>query len=119
MIMTRKRAYLLMVATGLGWTTAAHAQPVPVIVFYLAASPLVLLVLSILLGVVTRHWKWTLRSLALGAFWILWFLLASYFIESDALNWAPIIGMWAQSVVLLVWLLWGLISRLWALRGDA
>lgn len=119
MIMTGNRAHLLMAAAALGWATPAHAQSVPVFVIYLAASPLLLLVLSILLGVVTRHWKWTLRSLLLGALWILWFLLASYFIESDALIWAPIIGIWAQSVLLLVWILWSLISRLWAPRRDA
>jgi hypothetical protein len=119
MIMTRKWVHPLMAAAGLGWAGAAHAQAVPVFVLYLAASPLVLLVLSILLGVVTRHWKWALRSLVLGAIWILWFLLASYFIESDALIWAPLYGMWAQSVVLAVWNLWGLISRLRALRRDA
>jgi hypothetical protein len=118
MIMTRRCAQLLSAAAGPGWTGAAQAQEVPPVVIYLAMSPLVVLILSILLGVVTRRWRWTLASLALGAVWISWFLLASSYTESDTLVWAPVFGMWAQSVALLAWILGSLVLRLRTPRDD-
>jgi hypothetical protein len=82
-------------------------------------SPLILFFLSIVLAVVAKSWKLGFRNVLLGVFWVAWFILASKFIESDAIIWAPIIGLGIHLFVLVVFTGWRLLSRVWRPQRDA
>jgi hypothetical protein len=74
-------------------------------------SPVILFVLSIVLALVTKSWKLGLKSVLVGVFWVSWFILASMFVESDPIMWAPIIGLGTHLFVLVVFLGWRLVSK--------
>jgi hypothetical protein len=97
---------------GVGWAAEARAQQIPEFVFGLVLSPVILIVLSIVLALVSKSWKLGLKSILVGIFWVSWFILASIFLESDPIIWAPIIGLGAHLIVLVVFLGWRLVSKI-------
>jgi FtsH-binding integral membrane protein len=115
----RKGTSLLATIVGIGWAAEAHAQRIPEIAIALAVSPLILFVLSVVLAVVAKSLKLGLKSVLLCVFWVAWFILASKFIESDAIIWAPIIGLGIHLFVLVIFIGWRLVSRVWTPRRDA
>lgn len=116
--MVRRSTSLLTIIVGIGWAAEAHAQRIPDFVIALAVSPLILFVFSIVLAVVAKSWKLGFASVLVGVFWVAWFILASIFIESDPIIWAPIIGLGIHLFVLVVFTGWRLVSRVWTPRRD-
>ena len=102
---------LVATITGVGWAAETHAQQIPDVVIGLGLSPVILIVLSILLALVTKSWKLGLKSILVCVFWVSWFILASMFVESDPIIWAPIIGLGTHMFVLVVFLGWRLVSK--------
>ena len=109
--MRHRSTLLLATIIAVGWAAEAHAQQIPDVVIGLVLSPVILIVLSILLALVTKSWKLGLKSVLVCVFWVSWFILASMFFESDPLIWAPIIGLGAHIFVLVVYLGWRLVSK--------
>ena len=109
--MRHRGTSLLATIIGIGWAAEAHAQQIPEFVIGLVLSPVILIVLSIVLAIVTKSWKLGLRSVLVGVFWVTWFILASMFVESDPIIWAPIIGLGTHMFVLVVFLGWRLVSK--------
>jgi hypothetical protein len=109
--MRHRGTSLLATIIGVGWAAEAHAQQIPEFVIGLVLSPVILIVLSIVLALVSKSWKLGLKSILVGIFWVSWFILASIFFESDPIIWAPIIGLGAHIFVLVVFLSWRLVSK--------
>lgn len=116
-----KRSTLLLAAAMLSlcWVGDASAQHIPDIVVAMALSPIVLLVLSIVLGLVAKNWKLGVGSVALGAVWVAWFILASMYITTDVVIWIPLFGLAIQLLALVVLIIQRLASRAKASGGDA
>ena len=109
--MQHRGTILLAMIIGIGWAAEAHAQQIPEFVIGLGLSPVILIVLSIVLAIVTKSWKLGLKSVLVAIFWVSWFILASMFVESDPVIWAPIIGLGAHLFLLVVFLGWRLVSK--------
>jgi len=109
--MRHRGTLLLATIIGVGWAAEARAQQIPEFVIGLVLSPVILIVLSIVLALVTKSWKLGLKSVLVGIFWVSWFILASMFVESDPMIWAPIIGLGTHMFVLVVFLGWRLVSK--------
>jgi hypothetical protein len=106
---------LLLAAIALvSWPPDAHAQKIPWIVLPLASSPLVALMLSGALGIVTRSWLVGLANTALVILWVVWFATASNYSTSDLLIWASIAGLGLHSLAMI-----GSLSLLALRRGRA
>ena len=93
---------LILVAV-LGFLPAyAHAQYIPPWMFAAALSPLVVLILCIVLGLLCGSARIGLLNAALLVVWVLLFGLASYFVENDYVIWTPMVLYLLHSVLLLV-----------------
>ena len=85
---------------ALAYPAAAQAQKLNAFFVGLAASPLLLVLLSVYGGVLARSWRFALASLALTGVWAAWFVAASDS-ASDLMAWAPILAMVAHIVAVL------------------
>jgi hypothetical protein len=99
-----KAALALLLASGAlaSWSPDAHAQRIPWIVVPLAASPVIAILLSGVLGIVTRSWLVGLANTSLVILWVAWFTAASNYSTSDLLIWASIAALGLHSLVM-VW----------------
>ena len=79
----------------------AAAQHVPIWVAAAVLSPLAVLSLCIVLGLLKRSGRVSIRHAALVLLWILLFSLASYFVENDYVIWTPLAIYSIHSVLLL------------------
>ena len=69
----------------------AYAQYVPVWLVAAALSPVVVILLAVILGVLTRSLRIGAMHTGLVFAWVLLFGLAAYFIENDYVIWTPLI----------------------------
>jgi len=67
----------------------AHAQYIPIWAVFAAISPLAVILMSIILGFLTRSWRVGAAHVGLVLLWVLLFGLASYFVENDYVIWTP------------------------------
>ena len=82
----------------------AFAQNIPPIIAALALSPVLVFLLAIVLGVVTRSWRVALRHSGFVCVWILMFGIASYWVENDYVIWTPLAlyGIHAGTMIILI-----------------
>jgi len=101
-----KRAAALLLSSGsvVFWPSVAYAQKVAWIVLPLAVSPVLSLVLSAALGIVTRSWLVGLGNTGVVIVWVAWFVAASKYSTSDLLVWAPIVALGLHAIAM-VWLI--------------
>lgn len=100
--MTKRAAALLVTSGTLAfWPPDAHAHEIPWIVLPLAASPLVAVLLSTALGVVTKSWAIGLGNAVLVIVWVFWFAAASNYSTSDLLIWASIVALGLHALLML------------------
>lgn len=99
--MTNRALALFLASVSFAvWPLQAYAQKIPWIVLPLAASPLLAVCLSAVLGVMTKSWLVGLGNTALVILWVFWFVAASKFSTSDLLVWAPIGSLGLHSIVI-------------------
>ena len=89
----------------------AHAQHVSPVIAALAVSPIVVLLLTAVLGFASRSWLVGIAHAALVLLWILMFAIASYWVENDYVIWAPLVLFGAHAVALVVLIARGLLRR--------
>ena len=102
-------AFLLLVSG------AAQAQRVPTSLALVALSPLVVVVLATVLGVLVRSWRVGTLHVFLVLTWAITFLLVAQHVEGDYktyLIWIPIIGYVVHTLVILVLLVVHMAKRL-------
>ena len=93
-----------MAIPALTFPGVALAQNIPPIIAALALSPVLVFLLAIVLGAVTRSWRVAARHSALVGVWILLFGIASYWVENDYAIWTPLVlyGVHAAAMVVLI-----------------
>ncbi len=89
----------------------AHAQYIPVWGAIAAASPLVVILLCIFLGVVKRSWRVGAIHAAVVIVWVVLFGLAANFLTNDYVIWAPIFLYIMHANLILVLLAVGIANR--------
>ena len=100
------------------WPPDAHAQRTPWIVLPLAASPIIAVLLSAVLGAVTRSWLVGLANTALVILWVIWFWGASNYSTSDWLVWASIVALGLHTLVI-AWFIVLTVFRRKRVRNEA
>ena len=89
----------------------ASAQQVPPLIAWMAISPIFVLLLAGVLGIVSRSWLVGAKHAGLLVLWILLFAIASFWIENDYIIWTPLALYAAHALIMLVLLVRGLIHR--------
>jgi len=80
----------------------AYAQEIHPIFAVLAVSPLMVILLAVALGVVSRSWRIGAAHAGLIVVWVLLFAIASYWIENDYIIWTPLVLFGVHAVTLLI-----------------
>lgn len=102
-----------VLAIGLGAVSIpAHAQYVPLWMVAAALSPILVLVLCLVLGLVTRSFRVGARHAAFVVNWVVLFILASYFVENDYVIWTPLALYVLHSILLSVLIIVGICRRI-------
>jgi hypothetical protein len=97
------RFLAMTVAVFLGaLPVSAHAQYVPPWLVAAVLSPILVFILCIILGVLTRSIRIGGLHAVLVLTWIVLFSLASYFVENDYVIWTPLALYTLHSTLLLV-----------------
>jgi hypothetical protein len=89
----------------------AHAQNISPLIAGLALSPILVFLLAIVLGIVSRSWRVGVAHVGLVAIWILLFGIASYWVENDYVIWTPLALYALHAVTMVVLIAKGLLQR--------
>jgi len=81
---------------------SAHAQYVPPWLVVAALSPILVFLLCIILGFLTRSIRIAVLHSVLVLAWVVLFSLASYFVENDYVIWTPLALYILHSALLVV-----------------
>lgn len=98
---TRTSATTIAVTLG-ALPASAHAQYVPPWLIAAVLSPILVLFLCIVLGVLSRSLRIGALHAGLVIIWVVLFSLASYFVENDYVIWTPLALYILHSALLLV-----------------
>ena len=93
---------LVLAALLVSHPLVAHAQHIPPWLVAAALSPILVLGLCAVLGVVSRNLRRGLIHGALVILWVVLFSLAAYFIENDYVIWTPLALYILHSALLMV-----------------
>ena len=80
----------------------ACAQEIPPLIAWMALSPILVLLLAIVLGIVSRSWLVGAKHAGLVALWVALFAIASYWIENDYIIWTPLVVYGVHAMIMLV-----------------
>jgi succinate dehydrogenase/fumarate reductase cytochrome b subunit len=97
---TRVAALLVASCAFVLWSSDAHAQKIPWIVVPLAAAPIIAVVFSIALGLMTKSWRVGLGNTGLVLVWGIWFVAASKYSDSDLMVWGAIAALGLHLLVM-------------------
>ena len=89
----------------------AQAQHIPPIIVALALSPVLVLMLAVVLGIVMRSWKAGLSHSGLIVVWIVLFGVAAYWVENDYVIWTPLLLYVVHAIILIVLIVKGVLLR--------
>ena len=84
---------------------SACAQQISPLIGALALSPIVVMLLALVLGIVARSWRVGAVHAALVALWLLLFGIASYWVENDYVIWTPL-ALYALHALAMSALIW-------------
>lgn len=90
----------------------AYAQYVPPLLAALALSPLLVLLLAVVLGIVSRSWLVGAKHAGLVLVWIVMFVIASYWVENDYVIWTPLALYGAHAIAMIILIVKGVLSRM-------
>jgi hypothetical protein len=115
MVLRPKRNYLLKVA-GLAPLSllpeTAYAQHIPTWFAVAVLSPLVVILLAIILGILSRSWRIGATHTGLILAWVLLFGLASYFVENDYIIRTPLVLYTAHAVLIFLMIVVNIAKRI-------
>ncbi len=95
----------------------AHAQYIPPVLAAAALSPILVLLLCGVLGIVAGSLRTAARHAGLVVAWVVLFLLAAYFVENDYVIWTPLALYAAHAVLVVVLIGWEGYRRFARRRG--
>lgn len=90
---------------------SAHAQNIPPIIAAIAVSPVLVMLLAVVLGVMSRSWLVGATHAGLVAMWVLLFGVASYWVENDYVIWTPLVLYGVHAITLVVLVFKGVLRR--------
>jgi hypothetical protein len=105
------RFALMFSAALLALSFPAHAHAIHPLWIVGALSPLVVLLLTVLLGWLARSIRLGLVHAILIIAWVVLFWLASNLVTNDYLIWAPLAVYLLHSAVIIVLVLWYAVTR--------
>lgn len=91
---------------------SAHAQYVPTWLVAAVLSPILVLILCLILGLVVRRARTGALHAALVILWVVLFSLASYFVENDYVIWTPLALYVLHAALLVVLIAVGVAGRI-------
>ncbi len=98
---------------------SAHAQSVPPWLIVAVLSPILVFLLCIVLGLITRSIRIGALHAAIVLAWVVLFSLASYFVENDYVIWTPLALYIAHSALLVVLIVVEIAKRVARRAGSA
>ena len=90
----------------------ANAQHIPIWLVVGALSPVVVILLAVILGVLSRSWWIGAVHTGLVFAWVLLFGLAAYFVENDYVIWTPLVLYAAHALVIFVFIVVNIAKRI-------
>ncbi len=105
---TRNRLTLL---SALALPSVAYAQRIPTAIAAMAVSPLLVILLAVAHGVLSRSWRAGAAHTGLVLLWVLMFGVASYWVENDYVIWTPLVLYGVHAITLLILVVKGLLRR--------
>lgn len=96
----------------------AYAQNIPPTIVALALSPLLVLLIAVVLGVVLRSWRVGAAHAGLIVVWVLLFGIASYWVENDYVIWTPMVLYGAHAILMIVLIVMGVVRRIKSQRDT-
>jgi MFS-type transporter involved in bile tolerance (Atg22 family) len=110
--MTVKSPRALVAISALTVPGTALAQNISPIIAALALSPVLVFLLAIVLGFVTRSWRVAVKHSGLVCVWILLFGIASYWVENDYVIWTPLGLYLIHAATMVILIARGLLRRI-------
>ncbi|MBU2675686.1 MAG: hypothetical protein KJP16_01295 [Gammaproteobacteria bacterium] len=101
----------LLTVSALILPAVAYAQHISPVIAAFAVSPIVVLLLTAVLGFVSRSWLVGIAHAGLVLLWILLFGIASYWVENDYVIWTPLVLYGVHAVALVALIVRGLLRR--------
>ena len=106
-----KSATALVTIAALALPSIAHAQHISPLLAALALSPILVFLLAIVLGVVSRSWRVGAAHCGLVGIWVLLFGVASYWVENDYVIWTPLALYLVHAFIMVVLIGNGVLRR--------
>ncbi len=117
--MNASRNFLVLVVTLGLLPMPAYAQSMPPWAIAAMASPVIMIVLAIMLGLLTRSWNAGLFNTMMVPIWFVLFLMAPYLAEIPIVLWI-LLALYIGHALLLLWLVFAQMRRRFAaLRRPA
>lgn len=102
----------LSIVAALTLPGTAFAQNVPPVIVAMALSPLLVIVLAVVLGVVSRSWRVGAVHAGLVVVWVLLFGITAYSIENDYVIRTPLVLYGLHAVVIVILIGAGVLRRI-------
>lgn len=77
----------------------------------MAVSPIFVMLLAVLLGVLTRSWLVGAKHAGLVVIWVVLFGVASYWVENDYVIWTPLVLYSVHAMIMIALVVKGLLRR--------
>lgn len=89
----------------------AYAQEISPLIAWMALSPILVLLLAVVVGIVSRSWSVGAKHAGLVVLWVVLFGIASYWIENDYIIWTPLVLYAVHALTMLVLVIRGAMRR--------
>ena len=89
----------------------AYAQSISSWIAGASVSPLLVLLLALLLGVIYRSWLVAAGHAGIVILWVVLFVLASRYVEDDFVIWLPLAAFVVHAILIVVLTITGLAGR--------
>ncbi|MBT8092052.1 MAG: hypothetical protein KJN77_03380 [Gammaproteobacteria bacterium] len=109
--MRQKSIKFWLAPLALTLPVVAQAQHIPPIIAAFALSPVLVLLLAVVLGVVSKSLLVGLKHAGLVGIWILLFGVASYWVENDYVIWTPLALYVIHAVTMVILIARGVLRR--------
>lgn len=101
----------LVGAVLMSFPLAAHAQHIPGWLVMAALSPVAVILLAIVLGILTRSLRAGVLHVALVLLWVVTFGITAYYVTNDYIIWTPLVLYGLHAILLVVLILWQIVIR--------
>lgn len=101
----------LFIVLALTAPVSAHAQNIPPIIVAIAVSPVLVMLLAVVHGILSHSWLVGATHAGLVVIWVLLIGVASYWVENDYVIWTPLVFYCVHAMTLIVLVFVGVLRR--------